>query len=64
VTVTAAVRDPFAVGLNVTLIVHLAPDATLDPQLFVWAKSLALAPVSAMLEMVSAPSPELVRVKD
>jgi hypothetical protein len=35
VRVTAALRDPLAVGLKVTLIVQLAPAATLDPQLLV-----------------------------
>jgi uncharacterized membrane protein len=33
--VTAAVRVPVAVGLNVTLIVQLVPAATLVPQVFV-----------------------------
>jgi hypothetical protein len=60
--VMAAVRVPFAVGVKVTLIVHLAPAATLDPQLFVWAKSLALAPETAMFVMLKAALPELVRV--
>ena len=62
VTVTAAVRDPVADGLKVTLIAHLAPAATLEPQVFVWAKSPALAPETAMLVMLKAAVPELVRV--
>ena len=62
VRVTAAVRVPAAVGLKVTLIVQLAPAATLDPQLLVCAKSLALAPETAMLVMLKAALPELVRV--
>jgi len=40
VTVSAPVRVPVAVGVNVTLIVQLAPAATLDPQLLVWEKSV------------------------
>jgi hypothetical protein len=39
VTVTDPVRVPLAVGLNVTLIVQLAPAARLDPHVFVCAKS-------------------------
>jgi hypothetical protein len=57
-----AVRLPLAEGLKVTLIVQLAPAATLEPQLLVWAKSLALAPVSARLEMLKAEFPVLFRV--
>ena len=45
VTVTAAVRAPVAVGLNVALMAHWAPAARLDPQVFVWAKSPLLVPV-------------------
>ena len=44
------------------LIVQLAPAATLEPQVLVWAKSLALAPESATLVMLKAALPELVRV--
>ena len=62
VRVTAAVRVPVAAGLKVTLIVQLAPAATLDPQLLVWAKSLGLVPESAMLVMLKAALPVLVRV--
>src|ERR1035437_10307219 len=58
----AAMRVPAAVGLKVTLMVQLAPAATLDPQLLVWAKSLALAPDTAMLVTLKAELPELVRV--
>jgi hypothetical protein len=57
--VMAAVRVPLAAGVKVTLIVQLAPAATLAPQLLVWAKSLALVPVSAMLEMLKAEFPVL-----
>ena len=58
----AAARLPAAAGANVTLMVQLAPAATLDPQLLVWAKSVALAPKTAMLEMLKAALPELLRV--
>src|SRR6516164_6403022 len=47
-TESAAVRDPRWVGVNVTLIVQLAPGATELPQLFVWAKSPGSAPVKPM----------------
>ena len=58
----AAARVPLAAGVKVALMVQLAPAATLDPQLLVWAKSLALAPESAMLVMLKATLPELVKV--
>jgi hypothetical protein len=58
------VRFPVAAGLKLTLIVQLAPAATLDPQLLVWAKSLALAPEIAMLLTLKAALPELVKVID
>ena len=54
VTVTVAVRAPVAVGVNVTLIVQLEFAATVVPQLFVCAKSPALAPVIDTLIPVSA----------
>ena len=57
-----AARLPLTEGLNVTLMVQLAPAATLDPQLLVWAKSLALVPETAMLVTLKAELPELVRV--
>jgi hypothetical protein len=57
-----AVRDPFAVGANVTLIVQLAPAATLDPHVFVWLKSDGLAPVSAIFVTLRASFPVFVRV--
>jgi hypothetical protein len=55
VIVTAAVRLPPAVGLNVTLIVQLAPPATLPPHVFVSEKSPAFVPVTPMLEIDSGP---------
>jgi len=51
-------RVPVAVGLKVTLIVQLAPAATLEPQVLVWAKS----PLTPMLVMVNGPLPVLVSV--
>ena len=58
----AAARLPAAEGVNLMLMVQLAPAATLDPQLLVWPKSPALAPKTAMLEMLKAELPELLRV--
>jgi hypothetical protein len=58
--VTEADRLPLAEGVKVTLIVQLAPAATELPQLLVWAKSLALAPETAMLLTLKAALPELV----
>src|SRR5208337_3851045 len=49
---TDALRDPVADGVNVTLIVQLAPAPTLVPQLFVWAKSPEFVPLRAMLDML------------
>jgi hypothetical protein len=57
VTVTAALRAPVAVGVKVTLILQLAPAATLVPQVFVWLKSPLFAPVIVMLVMLSAAVP-------
>jgi hypothetical protein len=59
---TAAVRVPAAAGLKLTLIVQLAPAATLDPQLLVWAKSLAFAPETATLVTLKSALPVLARV--
>jgi hypothetical protein len=49
VTVTEAVRVPMAVGLNVALMVQLAPATRLEPQVVVREKSPLLVPVIAML---------------
>jgi hypothetical protein len=49
VTLSEAVRVPAAVGVKVTLIVQLAPAATLDPQVFVCAKSPGSVPVRLIL---------------
>jgi len=62
VTVTAAVLAPDAVGLNVTLIVQLAPAATDAPHVLLWEKSPLLVPVTAVLLMVTAELVLLVRV--
>jgi hypothetical protein len=59
---TLALRLPEAVGLNVTVMVQLAPAARLLGQVLVWAKSAALVPVMAILVMLSALVPVLVRV--
>ena len=62
VRVTAAVKEPLAAGVKVTLTVQLAPAATLAPQVLVWAKLPALAPVSAWLVRVYAALPVLFTV--
>jgi len=49
-----AVRAPVALGLKVTLIVQVAPAATLEPQLLACAKSLALLPLRLTPLMFSA----------
>lgn len=59
VTVIVPLREPMAVGVNVTLIVHDELAARLEPQVLVWEKS----PLMAMLEIVSAVLPELERVR-
>jgi hypothetical protein len=62
VTVSDAVRVPDADGVNVTLIVQLAPAATLLPQLLVWAKSPEFVPLMPMFEMSNVAFPVLERV--
>ena len=64
VTVTAPVKAPAAAGLKVTLIVQLPETATLVPQVLVSEKSLESVPVIAMLAMVRAAVPVLLRVTD
>ena len=59
-----AVRLPLAAGLNVTPTEQLALAGSALPQVLVWVKSLALAPVSAMLVMLIAALPVLFRVMD
>jgi hypothetical protein len=58
VTLRVPVREPAAVGLKATLMLQLAPAATLVPQLFVAAKS----PLAAMPEIVKAEPPVFARV--
>ncbi len=58
VMVRVPVRAPSAVGLNVTVIVQLAPAATLAPQVFAWLKS----PLTPMLVMFNAAVPVLLSV--
>lgn len=60
---TLAANAPLAEGVKITLIVHWAPAATLDPQLLLSAKALGLVPVSAMLAMLRAALPLLLKVK-
>jgi hypothetical protein len=61
-TLKAAVSEPTAAGLKVMAMVHVAPIATLVPQVLVSEKELALLPVMLMLVMESAAVPELVSV--
>src|ERR1700736_5213450 len=49
--VTEAVRGPICAGLKVTLIGQCAPGGRLEPQEWVWLKSVAFFPVTAMLLM-------------
>jgi hypothetical protein len=61
VNVSEAARDPLTAGVKVTLILQVAPAATLDPQLLVCEKSLGFEPVMAIFR-VKAALPELFRV--
>ena len=58
----AADRLPAAEGVKATLMLQLAPAASAMGQLLVWAKSPALVPKTATLEMFKGALPELVRV--
>src|SRR5579859_6159327 len=58
VTVTVPLREPLLLGLNVTLMVQLAPAATLVPQVFVWLNW----PVAVMPVIVNVPVPVLLSV--
>jgi hypothetical protein len=60
--VIAAVRLNTAVGVKTTLMVHVPFAATDPPQVLVWAKSPALAPVTEIPVMVKVAFPVLVRV--
>ena len=57
---TAPVRVPVAVGVNVTLMVQEAPAATELPQVSVSAKS----PLAEMLVTLNVPLPVLLSVTD
>jgi hypothetical protein len=59
VSVIEPLREPVAVGVNVTLIVQEALAATLEPQVLVWEKS----PLAAMLVMLRVALPVLLRVR-
>ena len=61
-TLTEALREPVAWGVNVTLMVQFAPVATLVPHVFVWLKSPLLAPATVILLIVSDALPVLVSV--
>jgi len=56
-TETLAVNAPPASGVNVTEMTQDPAAASVVPQLLVWAKSVGLAPVSVMPEIVSAALP-------
>jgi len=64
VRVIAAVLAPTADGVKPTMIVQLAPAATLGVQVFVSVKSEALAPPIAILEKMSGTGPVFVTVTD
>jgi len=48
--------------LNRTLIVHVAPEPKLEPQVFVWLKLVELEPVSVMPVIVNVAGPTFCRV--
>jgi hypothetical protein len=58
----AELLAPAAVGLNVTLMAHAAPGATLVPHVLLCRKSATFAPVNVIEEMVRVPFPVLVSV--
>ena len=62
VTLRVALRKPAAAGVNVTLIVQLAPAATLVPQVLVSVNSLLCGPVILMLLMLSVALPVLLNL--
>ena len=61
--VSVAVRDPAAVGVNVTLTAQFTPARNELPQVFVCAKSPELVPVRERLEMARVTIPVFVRVR-
>ncbi len=62
VTVNVAERLPTAAGSNVIAILQLDAAARLLPQLLVVAKSVAFVPPIAILAIVKADEPELLKV--
>jgi hypothetical protein len=59
---TDAFRVPLAAGVNVTVIVQLAPPAMLVPQVLVCEKSPAFVPAILMPVKFNCPVPTFVRV--
>ncbi len=59
VTVTIPVLEPIAPGVNVTLIVQLAPPANVAPQVVVFPKSEELVPDITIELIVAVDDPEL-----
>jgi len=57
VTVSVAVREPFLVGLNFTLIAQFEPAARVTPQVVVRLKSPAFVPPIAILLIVNCAVP-------
>ena len=61
-TFRVAEKPPAAFGAKVTEMAQLELAASEEPQLFVWPKLLAFAPMKEMLVMLSGAFPELVSV--
>ena len=61
-TVTAPLMDPFTLGVKVTLNVHVAPDATEEPQGMLPDGTALKSPLASRLEMASVPPELLVSV--
>jgi hypothetical protein len=59
---TVELRVPVVVGVKVTLIVHAAFGVRVAPQLWVWAKSAALPPETAIEPIVREPELTFVKV--
>jgi hypothetical protein len=57
-----ALSAPLMLGVNLALVVQLAPAARVEPQVFVWLKSGAFVPVMVMLLIESETVPEFVSV--
>jgi len=60
--VTVALRAPTAEGAKVTLMAQVAALTREAGQLLFWLKSLLLAPLTVMTEIVNAEPPLLVKV--